>query len=51
MSKFDKNNSNQDIEIDIINIPMKLIFKHFLGCFAEKRKIEALRLLQTDINL
>lgn len=51
MSQYDKTSQNQDIEIDIINYQIKLLFEYFLRCFTEKFKIQALELLQTDVDL
>ena len=51
LSEYDKSTPNQDIEIDIINYQMKLLFEYFLRCFTESRKIEALELLQTDVDI
>ena len=39
MSVYDKTSQNQDIEIDIINYQIKLLFEYFLRCFTEKFKI------------
>lgn len=51
MKKYSKEDQKGHIEIDIINYQIKLLFEYFLRCFTEPNKLEALSLLQTDIDL
>jgi hypothetical protein len=51
MEDYENNTKNDGIEIDIINYQIKLLFEYFLRCFTKDEKLQALELLQTEVDL
>lgn len=43
--------AQEEIELDIINYSIKLLYEYFLRCFADKRSAEAIALLNHDADI
>jgi hypothetical protein len=51
MDNYDKDNKFENIEIEIINYNIKLLYEYFLRCFTDQKKQEALALLNYDVEI
>lgn len=51
LSNYNKDNKFENIEIEIINYNVKLLYEYLLRCFTDRKKQEALALLNYDIDI
>lgn len=51
MINYAKGNPNEEIEIEIINYSIKLLYEYFLRCFTDKKIAEAIALLNCEIDI
>lgn len=51
MINYTKGNPNEEIEIEIINYSIKLLYEYFLRCFTDKKIAEAIALLNCEIDI
>lgn len=51
MENYTQKGEFQEIELEIINYKIKLLYEYFLRCFTEENKLEALSLFQSDLDL
>jgi hypothetical protein len=51
MINYSKSNPFEEIEIEIINYSVKLLYEYFLRCFTNKKISEAIALLNSDVDI
>lgn len=51
MAGYSKDSPSEEIELEIINYSIKLLYEYFLRCFADKKTGEAIALLNHEADI